>query len=229
MRRVIYVLLSAIAVLALLYGVYWLDLQSRTYHFNQKLTVTVSTQGGDVADSSVSRVDIQHYTKHDMAGQLGYARQLAIRGEATVVELAPGRYLFALIQEENELLAYKTFLNVANPEQPDSIKLTTTHYKGFVKQSDYPMLVTFADINNPKSVQLVKPADFAASFGPGFALKSIALEITDEKVTEGVVITALPWIRGFNGAFVPSTMKPADQYTLGESMSVDKFFIGMKP
>ncbi len=46
---------------------------------------------------------------------------------------------------------------------------------------------------NSKSVQLVKPADFAASFGPGFALKSIGLETTDEKVTEGVIRKILPW------------------------------------
>ncbi len=218
-------LLSAIAVLALLYGVYWLDLQSRTYHFNQKLTVTVSTPAGEVAGSSVSRVDIQHYTKRDIAGQLGYARQLAIHGEATVVEVAPGKYLFALIQEENELLAYKTFLNVSNPEQPDSIKLTTTHYRGFVKQSDYPMLVTFANINDPKSVQLVKPADFAASFGPGYALKSIALETTDEKVTEAYVRSVIPWITRFKNKLLDgdTVMWGGSKHTLANSLGMGSF------
>jgi hypothetical protein len=33
-----------------------------------------------------------------------------------------------------------------------------------------PLLVTFADINDPASVQRVDPDDLAASFGPGYAL-----------------------------------------------------------
>ncbi|MGL6211101.1 MAG: hypothetical protein ACRC14_14875, partial [Paracoccaceae bacterium] len=47
--------------------------------------------------------------------------------------------------------------------------------------------VTFADISDPASVELVDPENLAASFGPGVRLKSVVLEVTDEGVTEGVV------------------------------------------
>jgi len=33
----------------------------------------------------------------------------------------------------------------------------------------------------------VDPADLAATFGAGFALREITLEVTDDAVTEGVV------------------------------------------
>ncbi|MCP4095679.1 MAG: hypothetical protein GY748_05500, partial [Planctomycetaceae bacterium] len=51
----------------------------------------------------------------------------------------------------------------------------------------FPLLVTFTDINDPASVKKIDPDDLAASFGPGYSLKSVTLEITGEPVTQGVV------------------------------------------
>jgi hypothetical protein len=48
-----------------------------------------------------------------------------------------------------------------------------------------PRLVTFADINDPKTVTLVDPANLAATFGPGIALKRIWIAITNESITAG--------------------------------------------
>jgi hypothetical protein len=39
----------------------------------------------------------------------------------------------------------------------------------------YPLLVTFGDIADPKSVALVDPTNLAASFGPGVRLTSVML------------------------------------------------------
>ena len=55
-----------------------------------------------------------------------------------------------------------------------------------VAEGDYPMLVTFTDIDDPKSVQRVDPANLAASFGPGIRLKRITVEVTDDDVTTGI-------------------------------------------
>jgi hypothetical protein len=63
-----------------------------------------------------------------------------------------------------------------------------------VPPNAYPLLVTFTDINDPKSVLEVKPDNLAASFGVGYSLKSITLEITDEPVTEGKVEGVLGWL-----------------------------------
>jgi hypothetical protein len=56
-----------------------------------------------------------------------------------------------------------------------------------VQPKRYPMLVTFEDVTDPKSVRLVDPADPATSFGAGYALREITLEITREPVTKDVV------------------------------------------
>lgn len=50
----------------------------------------------------------------------------------------------------------------------------------------YPMLVTFADEADPRSVTLVDPDDLAASFGEGVSLKRLTAELTDDEVTMGI-------------------------------------------
>lgn len=50
-----------------------------------------------------------------------------------------------------------------------------------------PMLVTFDDIADPTSMRQGAPDDLAASFGQGYALREVTLEITDAPTTTGVV------------------------------------------
>jgi hypothetical protein len=57
-----------------------------------------------------------------------------------------------------------------------------------------PLLVTFADITDPTTVQRVDPENLAASFGPGVRLKAVTLEITEEPVTVGKVVEVLGWL-----------------------------------
>lgn len=49
-----------------------------------------------------------------------------------------------------------------------------------------PLLVTFTDIRDPKTVIKVDPDDMAKSFGPGVTLRRITLQITDDPVTTGI-------------------------------------------
>ncbi len=58
------------------------------------------------------------------------------------------------------------------------------------KESDtptaYPILVTFADMADPKSVTKIDPDNMAARFGKGVKLKRITVERTDDDVTNGI-------------------------------------------
>ncbi|MCC6479158.1 MAG: hypothetical protein IT552_08115, partial [Sphingomonadaceae bacterium] len=54
------------------------------------------------------------------------------------------------------------------------------------EDSAYPMLVTFKDLADPTSVEQVDPDDLAASFGRGYRLKSITVQVTDAPVTVGI-------------------------------------------
>jgi hypothetical protein len=55
------------------------------------------------------------------------------------------------------------------------------------------LLVRFSDVNDPKTVERVDPADLATSFGPGVKLVRATIEITKDPVTTGLE-KRLPWL-----------------------------------
>jgi hypothetical protein len=161
--------------------------------WNRKLTVTVTTPAGEVSGAAVQGETLSSkkgwFTPPEASGS-SYGQS----GEAVVVEVAPGRYLFALRGVPPD--SFKIFFPGKAPlEVREQLKALREARE--VPRGEYPLLVTFTDINDPKTVNQVDPADLAASFGPGFSLKSITLEITDEKVTEGEVEKVLGWISEF--------------------------------
>jgi hypothetical protein len=55
-----------------------------------------------------------------------------------------------------------------------------------ITPDDLPDLVTFADVNDPKSVIEVDPNDLQATLGPNITWNELTLESTDEPVTKGI-------------------------------------------
>ncbi|MGL1922587.1 MAG: hypothetical protein OCD03_16340 [Hyphomicrobiales bacterium] len=128
-----------------------------------------------------------------------------IRGEATVVDLGDGKYLFALINNPIDV-AENTFRHLVISEEVRQrgnsgysakylfMRFWWVRDVALVKSKFYyPTLVTFEDINDPASVKLVDPNDLAATFGKGYSLKEMTLEITDEEVTIGNLKTILDY------------------------------------
>jgi len=172
------------------------------YHWRQKLTVTVETPSGAVSAASVSAVS---WARHLIRFPEGMGWHYDLTGEAVVVEIAPGRYLFALLKGAGttEYMGSVAAASISAQEGRviddalfDEVRDKRDRAAGVIAVPDYqyPMLVTFADIADPASVELVDPADLAASFGPGVRLKSVTLEVTDEPVTEGKVEAVLGWL-----------------------------------
>jgi hypothetical protein len=170
------------------------------YAWNQKLTVTVETPEGEVSASSVSAVSWRkHWIRTD-----GMGWSFDLTGEAVVVEVTPGRYLFALLKGAGTA-EYMGSVAAASIAGRDGRVIDGALFREVqgrrdraagvitVPEVQYPILVTFGDIADPASVKLVDPADLAASFGPGVRLKSVTLEVTDEPVTVGRVETILTW------------------------------------
>ncbi|MEM5492082.1 hypothetical protein [Hoeflea sp. AS16] len=163
---------------------------SNTWH--QKLTVTVETPKGIKSASSVVSV-----TMHDTTGNewmiLPEARgaRYELTGEAVVLEVAPGRYLFALLKG---LPCATNVFFFDEPPVETAQRLADMRASRELSPKQYPLLVTFADNDNPASVARVDPTDLAASFGPGYALTSIKMAITDETVTKGRVEAVLGWL-----------------------------------
>jgi hypothetical protein len=171
------------------------------YSWRQNITVTVETPAGEVSASSVSQVSwSKHWIRTD-----GMGWDFNLSGEAVVVEVMPGRYLFALLlgAAGPEYMGSVAAASIAGRESRvidgalfDEVRDNRDRAAGViaVPEYQYPMLVTFDDITDPMSVKLVDPADLAASFGPGVRLKSVMLEVTDEEVTEGMVEEKLDWL-----------------------------------
>jgi hypothetical protein len=185
MRRLLTLMLISVAALGLLAC-------GKKSVWHRKITVIVSTLSGEVKGSSVQKETFTDNTGQWFASPEARGAGSWLSGEAVVVEVAPGRYLFALLGTNPAtipvLLPGEAPVKVA-PNLSQLRNLST------LAASEYPALVTFTDINDPKSVKLVDPANLAATFGEGYNLKSITLEITDEGVTKGKTEQVLPWLK----------------------------------
>ena len=185
------------------------------YVWHQKLSVTMQTPRGIVSGSSVAEVRAAFGVKpmSQAEVQYGYA------GEATVVEVAPGKYLFALLggTEERFACAAGPAMNWSGPWFPKPNAKPRGEWLAEIPQMAgqppvtvpkecLPLMVTFGDITDPKTVQRVDPDDLAASFGPGVSLKAVTLAVTDEPVTEGKVEAVLGWL----GPYPEPALLPGD-------------------
>ena len=151
------------------------------HSWHQKLTVIVNTPQGEKTGSAVTRVS------HRVGRQWGTGADTVLvggyAGEATVVDLGDGKYLFAVLSSEGqsntEYLAELVFqqslkidskleeISRLNQKYSEIEKLRVVEQ---VPRQYYPLLVTFTDINDPKSVKEVKPDSMADSVGAGSAV-----------------------------------------------------------
>jgi hypothetical protein len=152
----------------------------------------VETPDGVVTGGSVVEVTTRWYSEAERFASAS-ATSSDKRGEASFVEVAPGRYLFAPHSSNNSGLAIGTFIEGAEIPQDTAAKLARLHETRLVPRKLWPMLVTFTDIGNPMTVREVDPDNLAATFGPGYRLKSITLQITDEPLTKGAIEKVLVW------------------------------------
>jgi hypothetical protein len=173
--------------------------------WNRKITVVVDTPSGEVSASSVQSESISDQTGWWVPPEARRARR-ELRGEAVVLDLGQNRYLFALLGKPD------TFAVLRPGEAPLQVAPRLANLRGAksIPRSEYPMFVTFTDVQDPMSVKEVKPETMSDTLGPGFALKSITLEITDEPVTDGKIELVANWLKDENPIFINWRAYPAD-------------------
>lgn len=195
-RRSVLGLMASVGSLSMLAGGCSLFYPSSTIRY--RMTVEVETPQGLRTGSSVIETSFQGEPRIGDSGGLN----AKARGEAVAVDL-PGGVLFALLANRKSGPDYPIYLldnalrnGVVIP--PLSRTYQGGEWKGQqdeakrVKPSitltaaDYPMMVRFADIRYPKSVEAVEPDNLAASFGAGVRLKRIVVQLTDDPVTTGI-------------------------------------------
>ena len=164
------------------------------YEWHQKLTVTVDTPTGVKSGSSVLKMRLSNQ-RSTFNPPEARGVSFSLSGEAVVLELAPGRYLFALLKgvpslgeqlyPKMDVIESAKRLNNDKADGSTQVMLTP---------NDYPQIVTFADINDPASVKRVDATNLQATFGPGYRLIGVTLALTDEPVTKGRVQKVLSWL-----------------------------------
>ena len=165
------------------------------YVVRQKVVLSVQTPSGEKTASSVEEIS---YTPPLLKGPAAGFDNATItrRGEAVVLEVAPGRYLFELLSENRD--PWNVFFPGEGPQATIEKFKAMTGATRELSSSQYPLLVTFDDINNPSSVKRVNPANLEATFGPGYRLNGITLSLTKEPVTKGEVEKVLGWLPASN-------------------------------
>jgi hypothetical protein len=180
---------------------------NRDEHWHQRLTLVVQTPQGEVTGQVVQRIDWQGATGLYKSATSGMdPSQISIRftGEALALEVAPGRWLFALLKGDQGwqgepglnagyAIAVPKGHHARSAEGVGDILAYPKDTPLDLPPEAWPMLVTFDDITRPETVRRVDPADLAAVFGAGVRLKAAKLEVTDAAVTEGRVEGVLAW------------------------------------
>ena len=163
--------------------------------WNSKITIEVETPNGVVSGFSVTRETASFTTGALVPGEArggGVSRA----GEAAVVDLGDGKYLFALLPNPDST---QIFFPGQGPQDAAPKMAGLIGQSRQLRARDYPkmsfpMLVTFTDIKNPKTVKEVAPTDLAATFGAGYRLKAVTQEITEEVITAGDIEKVLSWL-----------------------------------
>jgi len=173
--------------------------------FRYRLQVEVETPLGVRAGSSVIEVSCSSSNTG-----IGWASgsKCNVKGEAVAVDLGGSKTMFALLTrpgypEGAESYAFDAFLSDRsihdNAAMVDILKaqsgvaaLPRQHRSSDGGRPDnspptaYPMLVTFKNLANPKSVVAVDPDHLDSTFGPGNRLKRITVQMTEDSVTNGI-------------------------------------------
>ncbi|MFA5969201.1 MAG: hypothetical protein WC816_08170 [Sphingomonas sp.] len=180
-----------------------------TYRY--RLTVEVDTPSGVKFGSSV--IQVRSWDQAGFPGPEAGGFRSEVKGEAVAVDVAPGQTLFALLRSEHSV-DWATFAT-AEINRDDRAVHTLPRWKKNPgtgeTYSRYPMLVRFRDIHDPKSVELVDPDDLAATFGPGFKLRRIAVQLTRDPVTVGIKSHLPSMGKGSGFDYWYRSLPPGDQ------------------
>lgn len=95
----------------------------------------------------------------------------------------------------NPQTVYEHIPEDATREKERAIKSRNAQRQDAAPRSTYPgTLVTFTDINDPSTIQLVDLADLEATFGEGVRFVSGRYEYTGLPMTQSSIENVLPWV-----------------------------------
>jgi hypothetical protein len=164
-----------------------------TYTHRFRLTLEVDTPEGVKSGSSV--IEVAVWQKADWFPQTGGFGS-RVRGEAVFVDLGNSRNVIAVLglgptasKVDLHYLAGEAFSRSFPRwyfEAPNWVG------RAELRGELIPTLITFSDLNNPKTARVVRPQELPQVFGNGFKLRSAFVEMTSDPVTHKIE-EQLPW------------------------------------
>jgi hypothetical protein len=202
----------------------------RTESYRYKLTLAVNTPDGVKRGSSVVEVlfwDVSIPARGTMH---------KLRGQALYLDLGPdARPLIALLTShlypkygENirwsrdggpSLRLMARLYDIA--PSGDIPRIARLRGPREITPGDLPDLVTFADVNDPKTVIEVDPNGLHRTLGPGVSWNEITLESTDEPITTGIKAKLL-WLPAYRHRMLDGD-PDHDKNTLANSLGAFDF------
>lgn len=166
-----------------------------TYAYRFRLTVNVETPSGPKSGSSVMEVRTVTYPAWLTLGQS--SGDTSLYGDAVFIDLGaslngkPQHVIALLVLGSRGDRGDLAFLSELVFEALWAQKPGSLNYRGSaiemiklplgtkaqLSDSSIPTLVTFADLNDPKTASVVDPNNFESTFGQGFRLQSAMIEI----------------------------------------------------
>ena len=210
-----------------------------------------TTIGGDYLPNYRYRLSVDVHTPEGLRSGSSvievikpWRRGATVRGQAATVDLPGEQTLFVLLRSENMSDWASKAMVPAWPDSDDlgdegkniAELLRVTKAKGRIPlprrwqltgpdntMDHTPFFVLFRDTADPASVERVDPDNLVKSFGAGFKLRGIFVEITDDPVTTGIV-ERLPWLPLNKGKYLDGKTLH-DSQLLANSLGSGDFLI----
>lgn len=175
-------------------------LSAPSVNLNFRLTMVVDTPDGP---RSASVVQSERYAHSPISPFIGGGSSMEVRGEALVLKLDDTRYLFTVLPTIG-VTAGGSFDDAGR--LADWRKGSVSFYWAFLKlkyftrgaidvsERKLPTIVSFQDLDEPKSVFLVDPGEMDATLGEGYVFREMTVEITRDRMDKGTVEKVLPWL-----------------------------------
>ena len=183
-------------------GCDWITAPARPHVVRYRLVATVDTPAGERSGHSVIEVAMSRTS-----------RKFDVQGEAVAVDLPDNQTLFVLLRSANDPDWAAWALNVVpNPEKDLPAQDSQDRIAQVTRWVDMlnadrgvhaiwtstapntprgssvlvPYLVKFGNLSDPASVAEVDPNDLSKSFGKGYRLEALTIQIVDASVTTGI-------------------------------------------
>jgi hypothetical protein len=168
-----------------------------------RFTVEVDDNGRIVSGSSVQEEDC--IFNDGLFKGMGNAVNCGVRGEAVVVDLgSKGQLFVSLIMDEARphisvlpldllLFAHRDQHNSSISQVANFDRLISSRDAATFSVANMPLMVHFASVDDPTSVERIDPEHLDASFGPGVKLEKATVVMTNDALTMGIE-KWIPWL-----------------------------------